>query len=229
MERLDELRIDGDDLDHVLLEIERSFGVSLPRDLRHVRTAGDLFAEIRRVREPDGLGDRCETAMAFFLLRRMLAPLGLPPEATPRSPLANHGLPRPRRLARRIRTELGLEVPGIVISRTGCYAALVILAAGIGAALWAWSPQWLWICALILPLVAIESGGWDGDWKTLGSLARSVAARNVTLLAEGGARNREVDWWRSFSRLVASIAMPGRGQDAIDARQIGPDTRFQFD
>ena len=53
---LEIVRVDGDDLDDLLAEIEQSFAVSLPQDLRHVQTAGDLFAEILRCRAPDGAG-----------------------------------------------------------------------------------------------------------------------------------------------------------------------------
>ena len=228
MEHLGEICSDGDDLNDVLLEIERSFGVCLPNDLMHVRTAGALFDEIRKVREPDGRGDRCDTAMSFFLLRRMLIPLGLQMGATPKTPLAGQGLPSPRRLANLIRRELGLEVPGLVVSRTGCVVALVIFVAAIVVALLAWSLQWLALWFLMLPLLALDLGGWEGDWKTLGTLARSIAARNVACFANEGARNRESDWWRSFSLLMARIVIPTRGDTEIEPRQIGPETRFKF-
>lgn len=226
-EHLDEIRIDGDDLDDVLLEIERSFGVSLPQDLMHVHTAGDLFAGIRKVHEPNGLGDRCDTAMSFFLLRRMLARLGLRAGATPQTPLAGHGLPSPRRLGRFFRNE-GLEAPGVVVSSVGWIGAIMIFAAGIGLALAAWSPQWLAMWLLILPLLALDSGGWEGDWKTLGSLARSVAVRNVAYFAGKGARNREGDWWRSISHLIARIGVPVTRDGEIEPNQIRPETRFTF-
>ena len=227
-QHLEEIRIDGDDLNEVLLEMERSFCVSLPFDLMHVRTAGDLFAEIRKAREPDGLGDRCDTAMAFYLLRREFARFGLPAGATPRTALAGQGLPRPRRLARIIRRQMVLEVPALTVSRAGGIGALAIVVAGIGLALWGWSPEWLAIWLLVLPLLASDPGGWEGEWKTLGSLARSVAARNVADFASYGARNREADWWRSFSRLIARIVIPvGSGVD-VEPRQIRPETRFKF-
>jgi len=227
-EHLDEIRVDGDDLNDVLLEIERSFGVSLPHDLMHVHTAGDLFAEIRKVRAPDGLGDRCDTAMAFFLLRRMLVRFELQASATPRTPLAGRGLPSPRRLARLIRNEMGLAAPGLVVSRTGGIGALAIFVAGIGFALLTWSPQWLAMWLLILPLLVLDPGGWNGDWKTLGTLARSVAARNVAYFADKGARNREADWWRSFSHLMAGIVVPVSGDVEIEPSRIRPETRFRF-
>jgi hypothetical protein len=37
---LDAVRVDGDDLVDLIPEIEASFAVTLPRDLRHVQTAG---------------------------------------------------------------------------------------------------------------------------------------------------------------------------------------------
>jgi len=228
VEHLDEICLDGDDLNDVLLEIERSFGVSLPHDLTHVHTAGDLFAEIRKMREPDGLGDRCDTAMSFFLLRRMLTSLGLQVGASPGTLLAGRGLPSPRRLAKLIRKETALEAPGLVVSRTGCIGAVAIFAAGVGLALITWSPEWLATWLLMLPVLALDPGGWEGNWKTLGSLARSVAVRNVDHFAGKGARNREIDWWRSFSHLIAGIVAPlTRGRE-VKPDQIGPETRFKF-
>jgi hypothetical protein len=229
VEHLDEIRIDGDDLNDVLLEIERSFAVSLPNDLRHVHTAGDLFAEIRKVREPDGLGDRCDTAMSFFVLRRMLTDLGLPVRATPQTPLAAQGLPSPRRLKKLFLSEMGLEAPGLVVSKKGCFGAVLIFVAGIGLALNGGSLEWLAIWVLALPTLILDPGGWEGDWKTLGSLARSMAVRNVAYFSGNGARNGERDWWRSFSHLMAGIVVPVTKGGEIEPDQIRPETRFNFD
>ena len=114
------------------------------------------------------------------------------------------------------------------MSQMGCIGALVVLAAGGGLALAAFSPHWLAIWLLILPVLAFDPGGWHGDWKTLGSLARSVAVRNVAYFAGKGARNRDGDWWRSLSHLLAGIVVPAGGDGEIEPRQIRPDTRFRF-
>lgn len=227
-EHLEEIRIDGDDLDDVLLEMERSFGISFPQDLTHVQTAGDLFAEIRKVREPNGRGDRCDTAMSFFLLRRTLSGFGLKASANPRTELAGQGLPSPRKVAKFIREEAGLEAPDIVVSKVGCLVALAIFAGAIALALATWSEQWLALWVLIVPLLALDRGGWEGDWKTLGSLARAVAVRNVAYFASQGARNRESDWWRSYSHLLARIVVPASGKSEIEPDRIRPETRFNF-
>ncbi|MBA4766956.1 MAG: hypothetical protein H2049_04880 [Porphyrobacter sp.] len=74
---LDAVRVDGDDLADLIPEIEASFAVTLPQDLRHVQTAGALFDEILRCRTPAGAGERCDTQMAFYRVRRLLVKVGL--------------------------------------------------------------------------------------------------------------------------------------------------------
>lgn len=221
------VKVDGDDLADLLPEIEASFAVTLPRDLSHVQTAGELFAEILRCREPDGAGERCDTAMAFYRLRRLLVSVGLDPAASPRTTLRGQGLPSPRRTARMIEQELGLIAPALVISKLGCFIALALAVVGIGAALWRWSADWLALLPSILLVLMSDRGGWSGDWATLGSLSEAVAARNVARLAIQGARNDERQWWKRFARMLCNVAWDGKSQ-VTDYRLIGRDTRFQF-
>lgn len=225
--QLDQVRVDGDDLSDVLVEVEASFGATLPHDLVHVGTVGELFDEVLKVRKPDGLGDRCDTAMAFYRLRRILKGYGLSARAGPTTALAGQGLPSPRTIRRILSGDLRFAAPGIVISRTGCILSSIIVASAIGLALVTWSWDWLPLWLLVLPALALDRGGWEGDWKTLGSLSRAIAARNVATLVRDGARNRESDWWRSFARLIAETAFDERGQ-AVDYRQIGRATKFVF-
>jgi|GEM_PF-6893549 len=226
-EHLDEILIDDDDLNEVLKEIERSFGVSLPNDLRHIRTAGDLFVEIRKIREPDGAGDRCDTAMVFFILRRTLRELGLPNNATPRTALIGRGMSSPRRVKLFLKESADLETPPLVLDGASCAAMLLVVLGGIGLMVAGWSWGWLaW--ALVVPIARFSPGIWQGEWETLGSLARAVSIRNVAHLAGKGARNRESDWWRSFSRLLAGSAIPESKGRQIRSEQITPDTRFKF-
>lgn len=52
---LEEIVIDSDDLSYELLpELEDSFGITLPHDLRHVVTVGDLLDEVTQLREAIG-------------------------------------------------------------------------------------------------------------------------------------------------------------------------------
>lgn len=219
--------VDGDDLDDLLCEIEASFAVTLPRDLRHVQTAGELFDEILRCRMPDGTGDRCDTAMAFFRLRRLLTGLGLDPASTPRTALSGQGLPSPRRVAKMIERELGLAAPAKVISGTGCAFSVVLLTGGAGMALLQWSADWLALWPLVLIVLLFDRGGWSGDWMSLGSLSEAVAARNVARLAGQGARNDERQWWNRYARMLCDAAWYGREQ-VTDYRRIGRETRFDF-
>jgi hypothetical protein len=221
------VKVDGEDLADLLCEIEASFAVTLPRDLRHVQTAGDLFDEILRCRAPVGAGERCDTAMAFYRLRRLLTGLGLDPASTPRTALSGQGLPSPRRIAKMIERELGLAAPAMVISGTGCAFSVVLLMGGAGMALLQWSADWLALWPLVLIVLLFDRGGWSGDWATLGRLAEAVAARNVARLATKGARNDERQWWKRFARMLCDISWDGREQVA-DASLITRDTRFTF-
>ncbi|MFW5633670.1 MAG: hypothetical protein ACOCYR_02135, partial [Erythrobacter sp.] len=218
------MRIDDEDFTDLLVELESSFAISLPRDLRHVQTAGDLFAEILRCRQPDGAGERCDTAMAFYRMRRLLVGVGLDPAARPATELAGKRLPPPRRVASMIRRELGLQPPALVISTVGCVLAAVILVGIAALALWQTSFGVLALWMLVLPALALDRGGWSGEWATLGSLSEALAARNVAALAELGARNDETRWWRRFATMLGGIAWDA-GSQVTDHRLIGPQTR----
>lgn len=224
---LDAVRVDGDDLADLIPEIEASFAVKLPQDLRHVHTAGELFEEILRCRTPDDVGERCDTQMAFYRLRRLLVNVGLDPAAGPQTALKGQGLPSPRRVAALIERELGLTAPAKVFSVPGCALALALLAGGAGAALWHGSDDWLALWPLVALVALFDRGGWSGEWTTLGSLAEAVAARNVARLVAQGARNDERQWWRRFAKLLCDVAWDG-SQQVNDHRLIARDTRFDF-
>lgn len=224
---LDAVRVDGDDLAALIPEIEASFAVKLPQDLRHVQTAGALFDEILRCRTPDGAGERCDTQMVFYRLRRLLENEGLDPAAAPQTVLKGQGLPSPRRVAAMIERDLGLAAPAKVISGAGCALALALLAGGAATALWQGSADWLALWPLALLVALFDRGGWSGDWATLGSLAEAVAARNVARLAAQGARNDERHWWKRFAKLLCDVAWDGSKQ-VSDHRLITRDTRFDF-
>ena len=224
---LDAVRVDGDDLADLIPEIEASLAVTLPQDLRHVHTAGALFDEILRCRTPDGAGERCDTQMAFYRVRRLLVKVGLDPAAAPQTALKGQGLPATRRVTAMIERDLGLAAPAKVISGAGCAIALALLAGGAGAALWQGSADWLALWSLAVLAVLFDRGGWSGDWATLGSLAEAIAARNVARLAAQGARNDERQWWKRFAKLLCDLAWDGSKQ-VRDHRLIGRDTRFDF-
>jgi len=224
---LDAVRVDGDDLADLIPEIEASFAVKLPEDLRHVQTAGELFDEILHCRTTDGAGERCDTQMTFYRLRRLLVNVGLDPAAAPQTALKGQGLPSPRRVAAMIERDLGLAAPAKVISGAGCALSLALLAGGAGAGLWQGSVDWLALWPLAVLVVLFDRGGWSGDWATLGSLAEAVAARNVVRLAAQGARNDERQWWKRFARMLCDVAWDGSKQ-VSDHRLIGRDTRFDF-
>lgn len=224
---LEAVRVDGDDLADLIPEIEASFAVTLPHDLCHVQSAGALFDEILRCRNPDGAGQRCDTQMTLYRLRRLMAGHGLDPRAAPATVLSGQGLPTPRRLAAIIERDLGLKAPARVVSSLGCGLALALLIGGAGAALWQWSADWLALWPLVMLVVLFDRGAWSGDWARLGTLSEAVAARNVVRLASQGARNDERQWWNRYAKLLCDIVWNGREQ-VSDHRLITRDTRFDF-
>lgn len=223
---LDQIKVDGDDLSDVLVELEYSFGVALPRDLRHVQTAGDLFNEILRCRQPDGSGDRCDTAMAFYLLRRRLAAMGLDPKAGPQMELPSQCLTSPRQVAALLKRELGLQPPPLVVSYWSLSVAFIVMLAAVGLAWWFWSASLIAFWLLVIPVLAMDRGSWTGDWATLGSLSEAVAIRNVAFFTSGGARSTEARWWKRFTQILADISSDG-SKKQMDHKAIGKSTRFE--
>lgn len=221
------VRLDGDDFADVLAEVEASFEISLPNNLMHIATVGDLFEEILQAGRPDEHGEGCDTAMAFYRLCRVLMPLGLDRTAGPTTALAGQELPSPRKIRQLLKHELGLASPGIVVSRAGCILACAIIIAVFSLALAKWSPDWLGLWLVVLPVLGLDRGGWKGDWETLGSLSRAIAVRNVAALAHQGARNRETDWWRSFAQLIAATVFDEQDRP-VEWSQLARTTRFEF-
>jgi hypothetical protein len=127
-----------------------------------------------------------------------------------------------------LREVAGLETPPLAISRIGCLLLGVVFLGGLGVSLATWSEAGFAGWALAIPIAILDRGAWDGDWKTLGSLAKAVAIRNVASFVQGGARNRERDWWRSFTNLIAGSATSDRDGAAVESERIAPTTRFNF-
>ncbi|MBO9712574.1 hypothetical protein [Sphingomonas sp.] len=207
---LDSVLIDGDDFSLGLMpELEKSFGVRFPRDLRHVRTVGDLFDELMRLRPSSGEGEREGMVMTFNALRRALAPLWRETDPRPATPLADQELPWPREVRAILERETGLAVPRPPMS---AFTLIAVVALGaLGA--WAfWDGSWwtgLGVGAACLAVGWFDPGEFAGDWKTLGSLARAVSDANYDMLAEKGARDSEAAAWRTFTALVAREAAEG--------------------
>lgn len=210
------LRIDGDDLAFDLLpDIERSFGIVLPRDLRHISTVSDLY-QLIAAHAPGVSGAACGTVVAFHLLRRALAGHGVDARARPDLILADQGLPAPERLRKQLGAVTGLELPARVVGGW-CLVALGLFVL-LPVVAWLTGQAWL---ALTMPLICwlvgrLDKGSWSSDWATLGSLARATAALNHAALVRQGARHSPQSVWNTLRNLLAAYG--------IGTRDIGPDT-----
>lgn len=225
------VQVDGDDFDDLLVEIEASFGVTLPRNLMRISTAGDLFDEIVKFRPPGAAGGAAGgatgRAMVLDRLRPLLAGLGLDPAASPDAALAEQRLPSPRRVAAMIRRELGLALPPRVVGGFSVFAAPAIVLGAIGLAVWLQSlwPLALWL--LVYPVLALDRGGWRDDWASLDRLSAAVAARNVASLTVQGARCDADEWWDALRIMIAG-SVTQESKPIADIAVIGRDTRFDF-
>jgi len=227
---LDAIRIDDDDFCFdTLALIERSFAVTLPKDLRHIATAGDLFDEVTRLRPPTGTGERCDSAMVFYLLRRIFATVRPGERIAPDARLADISELPPKGLRSFLAAQTGLAMPGI---RLGMTALAALLLTPVVVALAGW-----WIDAFTAVAFAVagallflsDRGTFSGPWESLRSLSLAIAQENVAALAEMGARDRPEDWWRRFACILADAADPvDDEQRPLTARRIARHTRIEL-
>lgn len=227
---LDAIRFDDEEFSVETLDlIERSFQVTLPKDLRHVFTAGDLFDEILSLRPASATGEKCDSAMVFFRLRSTFARLNPDMRITPSMRLADLTRMSANQLSKRLARDTGLEMPIVALGYAGC-AAMVFGLFG-GPLLW-WLVDVRAFAAVgvasFLVMIADRGRYWD-DWETVWSLTDAIARKNVARLDAMGARNRPEDWWRRYAEILAHGAeRPPNGARLVDACQIGRDTRFEF-
>ena len=227
---LDAIRIDDDEFCFATLDlIERSFAVTLPSDLRHIATAGDLFEQVLYRRQDRAAGEKCDSAMVFFRLRSTFARLAPGVRITPSTRLKDLTRMSPKRLAKRLARETGLAMPAVDVGRLGC--AMVLLGF-IGAPLLWWLVDFPTAAFTLFGagmVSLLDRGGYSGDWQTVWSLVEAIARRNVAQLGAMGARNRPEDWWRRFAEILALASEPlPNGARLVDARQIGRETRLEL-
>jgi hypothetical protein len=213
---------DGDEID-LLQEVERSFAIKLPRDLRHCHTVGDLY-KILIASIPHAENGRagCLAAKAYFALRRAIRKHDPGRVIVPSTELAHivTGRLGDYRWLRRIKEETGLEMPA--------------LTRGTGADL-------LFLASISIPMVGCAAHGWTGTFialpisfgllafqrplrrfptrlRTVRDLAQAVAALNVAALASPneGLRKREI--WPALEGVI---------RDNLDwSGSVLPTTRF---
>jgi len=227
---LDAIRIDDEEFCFDTLGlIERSFAVTLPKDLRHIDTAGGLFDEMTRLRAPSGTGERCDSAMVFYLLRRIFATVSPGKRIAPDARLADISELPPKALRTFLAAQTGLAMPGVQL---GMKALAALLLTPVAVLLMVW-----WVDAFGAAAIAVagvclflaDRGEFTGPWATLRSLSLVIAQQNVATLAEMGARDRPADWWRRFACILADAAEPVCDElRPLTARRIGRGTRIEL-
>jgi hypothetical protein len=227
---LDAIRIDDDEFCFSTLAlIERSFGVTLPKDLRHIATAGDLFDEVTRLRPPSGTGERFDSAMVFYLLRRLFATVNSGKRIVPSAQLKDISELPPKDLRTFLAGQTGLAMPRVALGMKSLAALLLTPVAVFLMLRWvdAFGAGAIAIAGLCLFLS--DRGTFTGPWETLRSLSLAIAQENVAALAEMGARDRPEDWWRRFTQILADAAEPvGDEVRPLSSRRIGRDTRIEL-
>lgn len=227
---LDTIRIDDDEFSFATLDlIARSFAVNLPRDLRHIVTAGDLFDEVLRLRPASATGEKCDSAMVFFRLRSTFARLKPGERITPSTRLRGLTRMSPKRLAKHLARETGLAMPDTGVGRLGCAMVLIGI---VGAPILWWQVDFAAACLTLFGagiFSMFDRGSYSGEWETVWSLTDAIARKNVARLDAMGARNRPEDWWRRYAEILALSTEPlPNGARLVDAHRIGRDTRIEL-
>jgi hypothetical protein len=227
---LEAIRIDDDEFCFSTLDlIERSFAVTLPKDLRHIATAGDLFDEVTRLRVPSGKGERCDSAMVFYLLRRIFATVNPGKRIAPSAKLKDISALSPKALRRFLAEQTGLAMPQV--EPTAIAIAFMLLTLPAALLMWWLVDAFAFVATAVAGVLFIlaDRGGFTGKWQSVRSLSLAIAQENVALLAEMGARDRPEDWWRVYTRILADAAEPvGDEVRPLFSRRIGRDTRIEL-
>lgn len=181
-------------------------------DAAACRTVGDVFQILRSHFPPsrEGTGG-CATAMVFYRVRQALADLGGESALTPTSDIEHLAGRRGRSFLERLGQRSGLRSPrweATLVGRTGGWMML----AGLVWLLTAADARHLWYTAVAsgalgLALVLLDPGKLPADCRTLGGLARKMAALNFGNFHAQGAQARERDLWAGLVEILSEHAL----------------------
>ena len=209
-------------------EFEASFGIDLQDgETETCETVGEVHDLIIRRFQYDDVGEKCATAMAFYQLRRAVG-CRFDGKVVPSTPLANALDCSPRMLLKGVAVKTGLRLPLPVLSLPGASGIALGAAGFIGTLVLA--AHYPLSFALLLALfcaasmLAIASGYFDrgrypSGMKTVGDLAKHVAALNVGRFRDQGAKMRDDDIWTALTIIVSETT-------GIVPERIGPQSRF---
>ena len=198
---------DGDELDF-LQEIERTFAIKLPQDLRHCHTVGDLHdVLIASIPHAEMGKTSCLAAKAYFVLRRAIRKLDPGLVIRPSTELASiiAGRADDYRLCRQLKEDTGLKMRTF----SGSWAASMLVLASIGLPLVGYAARGS-IGALIavpvsiglLALLSALPSRWPARLRTVRDLARAVAALNVAVLASPNEPLRKREIWTALRGVI---------------------------
>jgi len=197
---------DGLDFGSIVVAIEQSFEVRFPDEaFAQVETLGQLHDVIWARLADDGSGGvKCATSMSFYRLKAQIAKSNpyrrLRPTTSLKS-IANFNYATLRE------GFTGWAMPAVQISGFGCLSILV-LAIGINLPLAPYFKGWTFLAFVLssILLTGIFASFFPATYpaeKTLGDLARKIAAKNMhRLCVEGGALT-STSVWQAIVTLVA--------------------------
>jgi hypothetical protein len=216
------LDLDDDNASQAIQALERSLGFQFEDgELDACRTVGDLFRIVSGRIDGSG-GEACAAAMAFYRLRRALAPHARGENLRPSYVLSEFIATPPKQLFRQIERETRLQLPAPANSGLGIAAFSAATAALLGVIpVHVFYPGWTLYLILAIPAAiwafTLDHGRFGKDIRTMGDLAKKVAMLNYGHLIEGGARPSQADQWDVVTEILA-------GYSAVKRSQIRSDT-----
>lgn len=205
------LDLDDDDSSFALSDLERSLGFRFgPNELSTCRTVGDVHRVISNRLAGSG-GEACASALAFYRLRRALAPYAGGEKLRPSSVLAEFIQVPPKRLFKKIEAETGLHLPPTASSWLGQLAFGVMVIALLGIIpVHVLHPGWTLFTILLIPAsiwtLSVDKGRFAEDCRTLRDLAKTTALLNFGHFLEAGARPRPADQWEVLTEVLSSYS-----------------------
>lgn len=205
------LEIGDDDVTDALAALERSLGFQFDEDeLARCRTVGDIHRVISRHLAGTG-GEACANALAFYRLRRALAPHAGGEKLRPSHVLAELIAGSPKQVVKQIELETGLHLPPLASSWLGktafSIAAIALLSIIPVHMLY---PGWTLLAIALIPasiwVLSIDPGRFAKDCRTLGDLTKKVVSLNFGHLLEAGARPRPSDQWEVLTEILSKYS-----------------------
>jgi hypothetical protein len=197
---------DGDDVD-LIRAVEESFSVKFRKaDLENCTTVGDLHRLIlANAPSAERSNMACLSALAFYRLRRALAPVSGEMRVRPRTLLSEFIRPsQSKRFWRDITRTTGLTIPAPSSGWAGITLFVLTLAAPVVAHYYAGHGGIAAIvpAAIVAKLVSDRLARFPSRIRTVGDLANAVAGLNASQLLPEGAPMRAKETWLVLEEVI---------------------------